>query len=88
MAGPLMAAVEPGFHLPWQERRDRLRERIEQRPLSGVSPEEIAAHFGGMPAHYWEVVDYEDLVWGLETIHGFLQLVAAPSVPATTPFMD
>lgn len=79
---------EPGLALPWQERRDCFRARLEEIPLPGIEPEETAAHFDGMPPHYWKTLNFPDLVWSLETINGFLKLVAAPNVPATTPFMD
>jgi len=29
-----------------------------------------------MPAHYWECVTESELEWGVETVHGFLELVA------------
>lgn len=78
----------PGNHLSWWQRRDLFRAHLKQQPLAGISAEETEAHFSGMPAHYWERVNNHDLVWGLETIHGFLQLVATPNVPATTPFVS
>jgi len=82
------STAEPAQHLPWCQRRDWFRPRFKQQPLAGISAEEIEAHFSAMPAYYWERVNLADLVWGLETIHGFLRLVAAPNVPATTPFVS
>jgi [protein-PII] uridylyltransferase len=82
------AVAEPAFCLPWHERRDWFREQLQQHPLAGIGPDEAAAHFDGMPDQYWASVSLQDLIWGLETIHGFLRLVAAPNVPATTPFID
>ncbi len=78
----------PGRDLPWRERRDWFRARLQQRPLGRIGADEIEVHFSGMPAHYWESVSENDLVWGLETIHGFLKTVALPNVPATKPFVN
>src|SRR5437867_389257 len=85
---PSPAICEPALELPWQERRDQFRARFEQQPPAGMDCDEVDAHFGAMPAHYWQRVNWDDLTWGLKTIHGFLSLVAAPNAPATTPFMD
>jgi len=85
---PSAVLSEPGAHLSWQERREWFRARLQDSAVRGVGPDEMAGHFAAMPAHYWERVNQEDLVWGLETIHGFLSLVAAPNVPPTTPFVD
>src|SRR5262245_19996109 len=71
----------------WCERRDSLREQLRQQPLGNISSEEIEVHFSSMPLHYWERVKEEDLVWGLETIHGFLSLIANPKSPPTKPFV-
>lgn len=69
------------------ERRDSLREHLRQQPLGNISSEEIEVHFSSMPGHYWERVNEEDLIWGLETIHGFLTLIANPKSPPTKPFL-
>ena len=82
---PAGAVCEPAAALSWQERRDWFGGRVQQQPVKGVSAEEIAAHFAAMPSHYWQRVNQEDLIWGLETIHGFLTLVATPNVAPTTP---
>jgi len=74
--------------LPWRERRDWYRARLEQQPLAGFSVEEVEAHFAGMPARYWERVTESELCWGLETVQGFLRTVATPNTPATTPFVN
>src|SRR2546423_11177483 len=88
----LIEAPQPvagaGLRLHWKERRESFRIQLQQEPLPGIGRDEIDAHFDAMPAHYWERVDPQDLVWGLETIHGFLQLVATPNVPATMPYVD
>jgi [protein-PII] uridylyltransferase len=49
--------------------------------------EEIEAHFTGMPASYWQCVNVHDFAWGLQTIHGFLDLITRPNVSATVPFV-
>jgi [protein-PII] uridylyltransferase len=50
--------------------------------------DEINAHLDGMPARYWDAIDENELVWGLETIHRFLSEVARPDSPATMPILD
>ncbi len=89
-ASILAAPVLPddSLHGSWQERRDWLRERIRQHPIGGISPEEIEVHFSAMPDHYWDRVNESDLAWGLETIHGFLELVTTQNVPATAPYVN
>ena len=71
-----------------QELQNWLRARLRKHPLSDIGEDEMEVHFAGMPWHYWERVNQSDLVWGLETIHGFLQIVATPNVPATAPFLS
>src|SRR6266496_746299 len=80
--------AEADRHLPWRERRDWYRARLEQQRLAGFSVEEVEAHFAGMPARYWERVTESELCWGLETVQGFLRTVATPNTPATTPFVN
>jgi len=90
--------VGPLPRLAWREQREWFRSHLRQRSLApvhslqsvhtGISTDEIDAHFSGMPAHYWERVTEGDLVWGLETIHGFLKLIASPNAPATAPFVS
>jgi [protein-PII] uridylyltransferase len=74
--------------LPWQERREWFRAKFEQSPPAGASAEELQAHFSMMPANYWEAVDETDFIWGLETVHGFLKLVASPHVAPTSAFVS
>jgi [protein-PII] uridylyltransferase len=81
-------APGPAVDLSWRERRDWFRLRLEQRPPVAIGGEEIEVHFSGMPPHYWERVLEADLLWGLETIHGFLKLVASPQFAATVPFVS
>ena len=70
------------------ERRDWLRGRVDQAKLAKIGKDEIHAHFSLMPEYYWETVTEEDLVWSLDTIHGFLHLIASPQVPPTQPFLS
>src|SRR4051794_37371411 len=64
----------------WQAQRERLRRWLDQQPVTGVSADEVEAHFDGMPRHYWDRVSEAELVWGLETVNRFLNgLVASPS---------
>lgn len=88
MAAVLPTGGGPAMHLPWTARRDGFRALLKGTPVPGISNDELSAHFDAMPPHYWERVSEEDLIWSLETIHGFLKLVAAPNVPATAPFLD
>lgn len=74
--------------LSWSARRDWLRAEIESRLPSTISNEELNVHFSAMPSYYWERVTESDLIWGLETIHGFLELIASPQVPPTAPFVS
>src|SRR2546427_7770219 len=61
----------------WQRHRDQLRRQISKRSLEGISEEEIDAHFAGMPPRYWERLTLTELVWGLRTVHCFLNDVVA-----------
>jgi len=60
-----------GVELPWQVRRDCLRDELAHNPPPGVSPAEMAAHLDGMPARYWEQVTVEDLRWALQVSQRF-----------------
>ena len=71
-----------------QERRELFRTRLPQPVPGGITGDEVEAHFSGMPEHFWEQVSESDLLWGLGTVHGFLQLVATPNVPATKPYVE
>jgi [protein-PII] uridylyltransferase len=57
-------------------------------PPKGIFPDEIDAHFEGMPSRYWERIETPELVWGLEVVHKFLEKVAEPMFPGTTPVLD
>jgi [protein-PII] uridylyltransferase len=81
-------ATAPPRDLSWCERREWFRARLEERQLASISAEEIEVHFSAMPPCYWERVTEADLIWGLETIHGFLKLIASPQVLATAPFVS
>ena len=78
-------AASPGA---WQQQREWLRARIDLAVPNGIGAEEIEAHFAAMPADYWERVTEADVMWGLETIHGFLKLISAPRIAPTTPFVN
>ena len=84
----LAPGAYPGLNWPWQRRRDKFRERLRQNPPAEVSPEELEAHFSGMPARYWRQLQEADLFWGLAAVHGFLKLVTGSSASATKPYMD
>ncbi|PYI83084.1 MAG: hypothetical protein DME26_15740 [Verrucomicrobia bacterium] len=86
-ANNLKTATGPTRDFCWRE-RERLRARLEQQLPAKITAEEIEVHFAAMPPHYWERVTEADLVWGLETIHGFLKLIASPQVSATAPFVS
>jgi [protein-PII] uridylyltransferase len=80
--------AQPGQELPWRERRDWFRARLQQQPLAGLGADEVEVHFSGLPPHYWEHVNESDLRWGLETVHGFLKAISLPNTPATAPFVN
>lgn len=78
----------PPAMLSWQERREWFRTKFEQTPPLGVDAEEVRAHLSAMPGHYWEGVDEPDFIWGLETVHGFLELMASPHTAATAAYVS
>lgn len=78
----------PPRMLPWQERREWFRARFEQTPPPGISAEELQAHFSTMPSYYWEAVGETDFLWGLQTVHGFLALMASPHAAATAAYVS
>jgi [protein-PII] uridylyltransferase len=78
----------PPSGLGWAERREWFRARLASRPPPEVGAEEIEVHLQAMPVGYWQNVTEPDLAWGLETIHGFLKLVASPQTAATAPFVS
>jgi [protein-PII] uridylyltransferase len=82
------AACELSKELSWSDRRDWFRSRLKQRPELKITEDELEIHFSAMPRHYWESVMEAELEWGLETVRGFLELVASPDVPATAPFIS
>jgi [protein-PII] uridylyltransferase len=57
----------------WEWHRERLSRHIVKNPVGGISPQEVAAHFDGMPERYWESVNESELAWGLQNVHRFLQ---------------
>src|SRR5438477_12592442 len=71
-----------------RERRESLRARLDQQRPANISVEELQVHFSAMPLPYWERIGEAELIWGLETIHGFLTLVASPDVSATAPVVS
>jgi [protein-PII] uridylyltransferase len=62
--------------------------KIKAAPPKGIGLDEIDAHFQGMPSRYWERIDMPELIWGLEIIHKFLEKIAEPAFPGTTPVLD
>jgi [protein-PII] uridylyltransferase len=82
------AGSGPPLNLSWYERREWFRARLEERQLANISAEEIEVHLSAMPPFYWERVTEADLIWGLETVHGFLKLIASPQVLPTAPFVS
>jgi [protein-PII] uridylyltransferase len=78
----------PGQILPWERRRELLSDRLKTHPLTGLTPEELHAHFQGMPARYWERVSEGELVWGLEIIHDFFKSLSAPDSVGNVPVVQ
>ena len=77
-----------GQTLPWEQRRELLRDRLKVHPLTGITAEEVHAHFQGMPARYWERVSEGELVWGLETTHDFFKSLNAPDSVGSVPVVQ
>src|SRR3989442_8438378 len=87
---PVRSPVSARDGAAWRRNREQLRRQISKRSLEGISEEEIDAHFAGMPPRYWEGLTLAELVWGLRTVHGFLNDVvvsdtAEPSVAIDWP---
>jgi [protein-PII] uridylyltransferase len=76
------------IHDTAEMRRRALYLSVQQNVLAEIDAEEIDAHFNGMPLRYWERTSQQELVWGLETIHQFLCVVAQPNSPAIAPVLD
>src|SRR5437588_11548989 len=81
---PVAAADGPA----WRRNREQLRRQISKRSLEGISEEEIDAHFGGMPPRYWEGLRLTELVWGLRTVHYFLDDVVAANTAEPSVVTD
>jgi [protein-PII] uridylyltransferase len=79
---------EPSRQLSGNERRDWFHARFAERADLRITKDELQVHFSAMPEHYWECITEADLERGLETVHGFLELVASPEVPPTSPFIS
>ena len=71
-----------------ERRRQELYSWLTDNPPEGIGLDEIEAHVSGMPLRYWERVTKADLLWGLKTLHKFLNLVAQLNSPATTPVVE
>jgi [protein-PII] uridylyltransferase len=51
--------------------RERLRARLTEHPLRGISRGEVDFYFQSMPRRYWDRVTKTELMWGIETVHAF-----------------
>lgn len=65
---------------PRKRRQARLYAGLKERPLPGLRQEEVEAQFDKMPSRYWGRVTKSELVWGLDTIHSFIEKRAASPV--------
>jgi len=65
-----------------------LRAWLKAHAPESIGEDEIEAHFAAMPSHYWDDVTEEELVWGLHTIHQFLNNTARSDFPPTMPVLD
>ena len=74
--------------LAWEQRRELLRNRLRTHPLTSITPEEVQAHFQGMPARYWEGGSEGELVWGLEVIHDFFKSLTVPDSVGSVPVVQ
>lgn len=85
---PIRSPVSAVDSAAWRWNREQLRRQISKRSLEGISEEEIDAHFAGMPPRYWEGLRLTELVWGLRTVHCFLNDVVAADTAAPSVVMD
>src|SRR5215204_3122802 len=83
-----VTATNRAIHDTAEMRRRALYLSVQQNVPAEIDGEEIDAHFNGMPLRYWERTSQQELVWGLETIHQFLCVVAQPNSPAIAPVLD
>ncbi|MCI0352167.1 MAG: hypothetical protein L0Z53_22335, partial [Acidobacteriales bacterium] len=67
--------------------RERLRTRLSGSAIAHIPPEEVTAHFDGMPERYWERVSESELVLGLNTIHRFFEKLAKSDGSGTSPVL-
>jgi [protein-PII] uridylyltransferase len=89
---PTPAPTEQPTGMSAQQRRNRRREWLYYHlgfaALSGITADEIEAHFAGMPARYWDTATETEILWGLRTIHRFLYELASPESSGTAPVFD
>lgn len=87
-----LAPTPQATEMSAQQRRDRRREWLYYHlgfaALSGITADEIEAHFAGMPARYWDTATETEILWGLRTIHRFLYELASPESSGTAPALD
>ena len=65
-----------------------MRQSLARKSITGLSAEEIDAHFECMPARYWECVTEDELVWGLQTVHRFLSRLTDSQDDGAIAVMD
>ena len=72
-----------------RENKDMLRSEIMEKPIEGVSREEIEAHFNLLPERYFINTDARTIELHLRMVHQLLdQISAAESVGALAPIVD
>jgi [protein-PII] uridylyltransferase len=69
----------------WKVHRTHLYEVAVKQLGKAIGPEELEVHFSTMPARYWQQVDRTAVLWHLETIHQFFEVLANPDAPGTVP---
>lgn len=63
--------------------RERLSKKLTGQPPGDLSLEEVQAHFHCMPPRYWRQISEDDLLWHLNSIHGFFNKLAVSSTPVS-----
>ena len=72
----------------WKVHRTHLYEAAVKQLGNTIGSEELEVHFATMPARYWQQVDRAAVLWHLETIHQFFEVLANPDAPGTVPVVS
>ena len=73
------------LRLAAQKQREVLLDQVRQLQPASLHEDEIAAHFQGLPARYFEIRTAPEIVEDLELVHRFLRLQIGPEERALDP---